>query len=74
MKIAILTPTCNYYSGIDRVVEQQAKDYAKKGNNVTVIALEAKIKTNRATVKIFFFVRYFLLDSRVRMRIEYIEI
>ena len=44
MKIAILTPTFNYYSGIDRVVQLQAEDYAKKGNKVTVIALEAKIK------------------------------
>ena len=44
MKIAILTPTFNYHSGIDRVVEQQAEDYAKKGNEVAVIALEAKIK------------------------------
>src|SRR3989338_4207951 len=44
MKIAILTPTFNYYSGIDRVVEQQAEEYAKKGNKVTVIALEAGIK------------------------------
>jgi glycosyltransferase involved in cell wall biosynthesis len=44
MKIAILTPTFNYYSGIDRVVEQQAKNYTKKGDKVTVIALEAKIK------------------------------
>ena len=44
MKIAILTPTFNYYSGIDRVVQQQAEDYTKKGNKVTVIALEASIK------------------------------
>ncbi len=44
MKVAILTPTFNYYSGIDRVVEQQAEDYVKKGDKVTVIALEAKIK------------------------------
>src|SRR3989338_2030211 len=44
MRIAILTPTFNYYSGIDRVVQLQAEDYAKKGNKVTVIALEAKIK------------------------------
>ena len=43
-KIAILTPTFNYYSGIDRVVQQQAEDYTKKGNQVTVIALEANIK------------------------------
>jgi len=44
MRIAILTPTFNYYSGIDRVVQLQAEDYVKKGNQVTVIALEAQIK------------------------------
>ena len=45
-KIAILTPTFNHYSGIDRVVQLQAEDYVKKGNAVTIIALEAKIKAN----------------------------
>ena len=50
MKIAILTPTFNYYSGIDRVVQQQAEDYAKKGNKVTVIVLEAGIKPNNYKV------------------------
>ncbi len=44
MKVAILTPTFNYHSGIDRVVELQARDYIKKGHEVTIIALEAKIK------------------------------
>ena len=44
MKIAILTPTFSYYSGIDRVVEQQAKDYSKKGHKVTIFTLEAEIK------------------------------
>ncbi len=44
MKIAILTPTFSYYSGIDRVVQLQAEDYAKKGNKVTVIALGSDIK------------------------------
>ena len=43
-KIAILTPTFSYYSGIDRVVELQASEYSKKGNDVTVFALEATIK------------------------------
>jgi len=43
MNIAILTPTFNYYSGIDRVVQLQAEDQVKKGNRVTVIALEAQI-------------------------------
>ncbi len=50
MKIAILTPTFNYYSGIDRVVQQQAEEYAKKGNKVTVIALEANIKPKNYSV------------------------
>jgi len=44
MKIAILTPTFYYDSGIDRVAQQQAENYSKKGHNVTVIALEANIK------------------------------
>lgn len=43
-KIAILTPTFSYYSGIDRVVELQANEYAKKGKKVAVFALEAQIK------------------------------
>ena len=44
MKIAVLTPTFSHYSGIDRVAELQAKDYAGKGNEVTIFALEASIK------------------------------
>ncbi len=47
MKIAILTPTFNHYSGIDRVVEQQAEQYSKKGDKVTIIALEAEIKPSK---------------------------
>jgi len=44
MKIAILTPTFNYYSGTDRVAQERAEYYSKKGDDVTVFALEAKIK------------------------------
>ena len=43
-KIAILTPTFSHYSGIDRVVELSAQEYSKKGNKVTVFALEADLK------------------------------
>jgi len=50
MRIAILTPTFDYHSGIDRVVEQQAEEYVKKRNKVTVIALEAKIKPKKYNV------------------------
>ncbi|MBI3027858.1 glycosyltransferase family 4 protein [Candidatus Woesearchaeota archaeon] len=44
MKIAILTPTFNYYSGIDRVAQDRAERLSKKGHKVTVFAFEAKIK------------------------------
>lgn len=44
MKIAILTPTFNYYSGTDRVAQERAEYYSNNGNDVTVFALEAKIK------------------------------
>ena len=44
MKIAILTPTFSYYSGIDRVAELQAMDFAKKHHQVTVFALESNLK------------------------------
>lgn len=43
-KIAILTPTFSRFSGIDRVVEQQAQELSKKGNEVAVFALEADIR------------------------------
>lgn len=52
MKIAILTPTFSHYSGIDRVAELQAIDYAKKGNKVTVFALESTIKPKRFRVEV----------------------
>ncbi len=44
MKIAILTPTFSHYSGIDRVAELSAQEYAKKGNEVAVFALQADLK------------------------------
>ncbi len=52
MKIAILTPTFSHYSGIDRVAEMQAEEYAKKGNEVTVFALEASLKPKGFKVEI----------------------
>ncbi|MFT4303335.1 MAG: glycosyltransferase family 4 protein [Candidatus Woesearchaeota archaeon] len=49
-KIALLTPTFCHYSGIDRVVELQAKEFAKKGHKVTIFCLEASIKSKYAKV------------------------
>ena len=44
MKIAVLTPTFNYYSGVDRVAQDRAERLSKEGHKVTVFAFEAKIK------------------------------
>lgn len=50
MKIAILTPTFSQFSGIDRVVELQAKNYQKKGNDVAIFTFRAQIKTKYAKI------------------------
>lgn len=50
MKIAILTPTFVKYSGIDRVVENQAKDLTKKGHNVTVFTFKSALKPDKFQV------------------------
>ena len=50
MKIAILTPTFSQFSGIDRVVENEAKELYKEGNSVTIFCFKAKIKTKYAKV------------------------
>jgi len=44
MKIAILTPTFSYHSGIDRVAQQQAEEYVRKGNKVTIFTLQSSIR------------------------------
>lgn len=43
-KIAMLTPTFNYYSGVDRLAEDRAKEASRIGHDVTVFAFEAQIK------------------------------
>ncbi|MBW2975303.1 glycosyltransferase family 4 protein [Candidatus Woesearchaeota archaeon] len=50
MKIAILTPTFSQFSGIDRLVEIESKDYRKKGNDITIFTFKAHIKTKNAKV------------------------
>ncbi|MEK6983789.1 MAG: glycosyltransferase family 4 protein [Nanoarchaeota archaeon] len=67
MKIAILTPTFNYYSGIDRVVQQQADDYARKGHKVTVIALESQIKPRNYKIEILGMPRNAFLQRLYRL-------
>ncbi len=48
MKIALLTPTYSKFSGIDRLVEQKATDFASKGHKVTIFALEADMTPKSA--------------------------
>jgi len=67
MKIAILTPTFSYYSGIDRVVQQQAEEYASKGNKVTVIALEANIKPKNYKVEVLGLPKHPLMQRLYRL-------
>jgi len=52
MKIAILTPTFSHFSGIDRVAEQQAQEFSRKKNKVTVFALEADLKPKNFSLKV----------------------
>lgn len=46
MRVAILTPTLWYSSGIDRVVEKQAKNLLQKGNRVIILTLDAQIRVS----------------------------
>lgn len=50
MKIAILTPTFSEFSGIDRVVEREAKDLHDNGHKVTIFCFRSHIKTRYAKV------------------------
>ncbi|MDA1196661.1 MAG: glycosyltransferase family 4 protein [Nanoarchaeota archaeon] len=44
MKIALLTPTFHEFSGIDRLVEGQAKELSKTGHEVHVFTLAGSLK------------------------------
>lgn len=51
MKIALLTPTFSYFSGIDRIVEIDAKEYSKKQKaKVTIFTFRASIKSKYANI------------------------
>ena len=47
MKIALLTGTYSAFSGIDRVVEQQAKQLLRAGHQVKILAFAADLKPPR---------------------------
>ncbi len=82
MKVAILTPTFSPFSGIDRLVEQEAESHAKKGNKVTIFCLRADMKSDYASVielgmpkspfferiyRLFFFFDVFKISKCVKM-------
>ncbi len=85
MKIAILTPTFVQFSGIDRVVELQAEDFIKKGNDVTVFCFKGGIETKARVVelgmpenplleriyRLFFFLGYFKIKKYVKKLKDY---
>lgn len=50
MRIAILTPTLYEFSGIDREVELQAKQYIQRGDVVSIFALDATIALDGASI------------------------
>ncbi|MBI5398591.1 glycosyltransferase family 4 protein [Candidatus Woesearchaeota archaeon] len=50
MKIALLTPTFSHFSGIDRVVELNAKELLRKGHRVSVFCFEGDINVPKLKV------------------------
>lgn len=48
MRIAILVPNFSEFSGDARVAEMQVEDFIRKGDDVSVFALEANIKPKKA--------------------------
>ena len=50
MKIAILNPTFSKFSGIDRLIEQNLKEFKKQGHEVTIFCFEKDIDTNLAKI------------------------
>mgnify|MGYP000669203561 CR=1 FL=1 len=52
MRIAILTPTFSEFSGIDRLVQSEAEELAKKGHDVTIFTLSATMKPSHAKLEI----------------------
>tara|TARA_Y100000310_G_C20703195_1_gene832035 strand:- start:11390 stop:12496 length:1107 start_codon:yes stop_codon:yes gene_type:complete len=66
-KIAILTPTFSHFSGIDRVVEQQAEEYSKKGHKVTVFTLESTIQPKGFEVEVLGMPKHLIAQRLYRL-------
>ena len=52
MKVALLTPTFSAYSGIDRLVAQEAEEHLAQGDEVTIFALHATMNSRAKIVEL----------------------
>ena len=50
MKVALLTPTFSRFSGIDRVLELDAEEYKKNGDEVTIFTLRSTMDSKHAEI------------------------
>jgi len=66
-RIALLTPTFHHYSGIDRVVEEQARRFTAQGDTVTVFCLDATIEVPEVEIRTFGMPRSLLLQRVYRL-------
>ncbi|MFH0829358.1 MAG: glycosyltransferase family 4 protein [Candidatus Kerfeldbacteria bacterium] len=66
-RIVLLTPTLHHYSGIDRVVEEQAKRFAAQGDNVAVFCLDGSIVVPGVEVRKFGMPRSLFLQRVYRL-------
>ncbi len=66
-RIALLTPTFHHYSGIDRVVEEQARRYSANGDAVIVFCLDGTIEVPGVEVRKFGMPRSLLLQRIYRL-------
>ena len=67
MKVAVLVPTFFEYSGVDRVAEQQAKEYRQTGHEVTVFTFAANISLKDIKLDILGFPRNIYLQEIYRL-------
>lgn len=66
-RIALLTPTLYHYSGIDRVVEEQARRFSAQGDQVVVMCLDGSIEVPGVEVRRFGMPRSLFLQRIYRL-------
>ncbi len=66
-RIALLTPTLYHYSGIDRVVEEQARRFAASGDRVAIFCLDGSIEVPGVEVRKFGMPRSLFLQRVYRL-------